>query len=101
MAPRPDLQTLLLDLLGTSNVYFQPPTGKQLNYPAIVYERSAVDSRFANNRLYKNLKRYQVKVIDRDPDSGIPDKVALLPLCVFTNFFVVDNLNHDVFNLYY
>jgi len=48
-----------------------------------------------------NKKRYKVTVIDPDPDSLIPDKVASLPSAVFNRFFAANNLNHDVYNLYF
>ena len=37
MANRLDLQALLEDLLGSRNVYYQPPESVKMNYPAIVY----------------------------------------------------------------
>ena len=37
MANRLDLQALLEDLLGSRNVYYQPPESDKMNYPAIVY----------------------------------------------------------------
>jgi hypothetical protein len=40
-------------------------------------------------------------VIDPDPDSPIVDAVAELPLCTYDRFFTADNLNHDVFNLFF
>ena len=95
------LQRVLEDSLGSSNVYFQPPANTKIAYPAIIYQRVAKDERFANNLLYNNTVRYQVTVIDRDPDSFIPEKVALLPLCSFSRHFVAESLNHDVFDLYY
>lgn len=101
MAPRLSLQALLTALLGSSNVYFQPPPSLAMNYPCIVYKRDDVNTEFADNKPYKHKKRYQVTVIDRDPDSVIPDKVAALPMCVFDRFFTADNLNHDVYNLYF
>lgn len=72
-----------------------------MRYPCIVYERDSIDIRHADNLPAHLTKRYQVTVIDRDPDSEIPDKVALLPMCSFASHFVTDNLNHDVFNLYF
>ena len=72
-----------------------------MNYPAIVYQRDALDSKFAGNRPYSLTKRYEVTIIDRDPDSSIPDRVAALPLSSFSRHFVVDNLNHDVYTLYF
>lgn len=101
MGARTDLQTLLETTLGSSNVYFQPPANVQMQYPCIVYARDAADSKFADNKHYRYTKRYQVTIIDRDPDSLVPDTIAQLPLCSFQRFFTKDNLNHDVFNLYF
>lgn len=72
-----------------------------MRYPAIVYQRDDADTNFAGNKPYLNVKRYQVTVMDRNPDSLIPDKIAGLPLCSFNRFFVADGLNHDVFTLYF
>jgi len=88
-------------LLGSGNVYFQPPANVQMQYPCIVYQRYNALTLFADNQPFHRTKRYQVTVIDPDPDSPIPDKVAALPMCVHNRFFVANNLNHDVFNLYY
>lgn len=101
MGQRLDLQALFEDVLGTSNVYFQPPVNVQIEYPCIVYSRDGRESVFADNKNYRTLKRYQVTIIDRDPDSLIPDRVAELPLCRFTRFFTAGNLNHDVYDLYF
>ncbi len=101
MDQRLKLQELLEEILGTRNVYFQPPANVKMNYPAIVYQRDALDSKFAGNRPYSLTKRYEVTIIDRDPDSSIPDRVAALPLSSFSRHFVVDNLNHDVYTLYF
>lgn len=99
MAPRQDLQTLLLSL--TPNVYFQPPANVQMVYPCIVYQRDYGDTKFAGNEPYSYTTRYQVTVIDRNPDSDIPSKVAQLPMCTYSRFFVADDLNHDVFSLFF
>lgn len=101
MAQRLALQSLLEMTLGSENAYFQPPNNLQLEYPCIVYEIEATDTTFADNTLYRALKRYQVTVIDRDPDSEIPDKVALLPMCTHTRTFRTEQLYHHVFNLYF
>jgi hypothetical protein len=42
-----------------------------------------------------------VTVIDRNPDSDLRLKVAYLPTSRFSRFFVADNLNHDVFTLFF
>ena len=99
MGQRLDLQTLLEALLGSGNVYFQPPPGFMMSYPAITYERSNIRSNHADNNPYKLVKEYTITVIDANPDSIIPDKVANLPRCDFDRHFKSDNLNHDVFNI--
>ena len=101
MGQRLELQELLKVILGSDHVYFQPPANVQMQYPSIVYSRDNSDTEFAGNKPYRYTQRYQVTVIDRDPDSGIPNKVAALPMCTHNRFYTADNLNHDVFNLYF
>lgn len=101
MAQRLDLQALLVDILGSNHVYFQAPPSVKMVYPCIVYKRDYSQTIYADNNPYHNRKRYLVTVIDRDPDSPIPDKVAKLPLCVFDRFYTADQLNHDVFKLFF
>jgi len=91
----------LLKSLGAKKVYFQSPGNVSMEYPCIVYKRDAADTKFADNTPYSYTKRYMVTVIDKDPDSPISEELTKLPLCTFSRNFVVDNLNHDVFNLYF
>jgi hypothetical protein len=99
MAPRLDLQTLLEALLGSERVYFQPPPSFMMSYPCIVYNRSNIRSKHGDNLPYKLDNQYTITVIDANPDSDIPNKVAALPRCAFDRHFTSDNLNHDVFNI--
>jgi hypothetical protein len=99
MAPRLQLHNVLEEI--TEHVYFQPPTNIDLAYPSIIYERAGSHLEHADNRLYRHLKQYQVTVIDRNPDSDLPDKVEELPLSKFDRFYTADNLNHYVYNLFF
>lgn len=101
MGDRLKLQALLEQIPGVAKAYFQPPNNLQMVYPCIVYERDYVDTKFANNSPYRHAKRYTVTVIDRNPDSEIPDKVAAQPTSRFNRRFTADNLHHDVYNLYF
>lgn len=101
MAPRLQLQVLLKEILGSSNVYFQPPPTMKMKYPAIIYKRDNVDMQYADDKPYKHKTRYQVTVVDEDPDSVIHEKVAALPMCSYDRFYTADNLNHDVYNLFF
>lgn len=72
-----------------------------MQYPCIVYQRYNALTTFADDTPYVHTKRYQVTLIDTNPDSPVFDKIALFPMCLHNRFFVANNLNHDVFNLYY
>lgn len=105
MGRRLQLHQILNDIVVATNpkgkAYFQPPADVKMIYPCIVYSRDYVASEFANDALYHNTKRYAVTIIDEDPDSDIPDKVAALPMCNFVRFFTKDKLNHDIYKLYF
>ena len=101
--PRTELQTLLEEI--TDNVYFQPPSNIQMQYPCIIYRRDGSNnnriSRYADNIAYQHTKRYQVTVVDRNPDTELPDKVEELPLCSIDRTYSAENLNHFVFTLFF
>lgn len=97
--PRSELQALLKTI--TPKVYFQPTPKLVLEYPCIIYKRDDAYTEFADNAPYKNCKRYQVTVIDRNPDSLLPEAVSELPMCRFNRFYTAEDLNHDVFNLFF
>jgi hypothetical protein len=99
---RQALHSILLGFMPEGgNVYFQPPENIQMTYPCIVYQRDYALNLNADNGTYHHRKRYQVTIIDKDPDSDIPDKVAAMSYSAFLRFFVTDNLNHDVYNVYF
>lgn len=72
-----------------------------MKYPAIVYSLSDIDPKHANDKVYLLRHAYDVTVIDKDPDSEIPDRIAQFPLCRFSRKFESDNLHQTVFKLYY
>lgn len=101
MQRRPELQALLEQTAGNNHVYFQPPPSVKILYPAIIYSRNNISNMHANNDVYKQDFCYEVTVVDKDPDSSIVEAVSLLPKCRFNRHYTVDNLNHDVFIIYY
>ncbi|MFI3173963.1 MAG: hypothetical protein R3Y53_02025 [Bacillota bacterium] len=98
---RKELQAVLEDILGSRNVYYQPPASIKMNYPAIVYTRDKINNQFANNHVYHQTYAYQVTVIDKNPDSSIVEKISLLNTCKHVQHYHADNLNHDVFTIYF
>ena len=101
MATQQELQSKLEELLGSKNVYYQPPETIKMSYPAIVYSKSNIKSRWANNSVYSFLVSYEIIVIDRKPDNPVINKLLELPYCSYGRFYKADNLNHDTLTLYW
>lgn len=103
MASRLNLQTMLETLIGSENVYFQPPGSGDPNmmYPAIIYNLNDIKNDHANNDVYNQIVAYKLTVIDEDPDSVIVEKVSKLKMCSFVTKYTADELNHTVFKLFF
>lgn len=101
MDRRLKLHEELVNILGTRNVYFQPPSNVRMKYPAIVYKRDSIDMKHANDATYLSTVGYLITVIDEDPDSEVVKKLSKFPKTKFVQHFVQDNLNHDIFVTYY
>lgn len=101
MASRLELQAKLEELLGVRHVYYQPPESLKIEYPAIVYSKSKIESKKANDSTYLKNTRYDVTVIDKRPDNPVIEKLMELPYCSYDRPYKMDNLNHDVLTLYY
>jgi hypothetical protein len=101
MGSRLELQDVLEDVLGSPNVYYQAPASVQMVYPCIRYSRYVGDTKFAADKPYLHSIQYEVMVIGKDPDSPTLATLAMLPTCVFVRHYTADNLNHDVYNLYF
>jgi hypothetical protein len=99
--PREELHGILKGLDGVTDAYFQPKTNTALEYPCIIYSRDESAAFHADNLLWWLKKRYSVIVIDRNPDSLIPELVEGLPYVKFDRFYVSSGLNHFVFNLFF
>lgn len=101
MGQRLDFHERLVELLGSRAVYFQPPSNIKMRYPCLVYERDYAKDQYADNIAYSHKLRYAVTFIGADPDSDIPEKLAQLPYSKFARHFASDDLNHDVYNVYF
>lgn len=101
MASRLKLQTEFEEILGSRNVYFQPPSSVKMHYPAIRYSLSDLDGLHANDKMYKQMIAYEVVLIDPNPDNTYAQAILDMPYCSFDRSYAADNLNHYVFTLYY
>lgn len=96
---REALQTYFETL--TPNVSFQPPSNVKLSYPCIVYQRQSYFSTHANNTQYMGRYVYQVTVIDKDPESEIPEQILkTMSMSSLSSVFTIDNLHHTVITIY-
>ena len=99
MGHRQKMSKILHDVLGSNNVYFQPPPSLKMSFPCIVYEMSGIGTTFADNEPYHLDHIYRVIYIDYDPDSGIPDKIAMLPHCISERPYKSDNKYYHAFRI--
>ena len=101
MADRLELHSVLQELLGSSNVYYQPPESIKMQYDAIRYSKKTIDSKYANDRKYSMIDRYEIIVISRLPDNPAIKKLLSLPYCSYDRHYIADNLHHDVLTIYW
>lgn len=94
------LHRILENVLGSKNVYFQPPTGMKFQYPCIVYNLADANDHHADNKIYRRLYRYTMTYITKNPDDPKRDEIDDLQYCSFDRFFTSDNLNHFVYTIY-
>ena len=95
-----ELQAMFQELLGSRNVYYNPPESVKMSYDAIVFNRSDIQNRFANNSVYIQSHLYEVTTITYDPDAPIIEKISKLPGCSFVTSYVANNLYHNRFTIH-
>ena len=99
--PLSELHSLLSGLAGVTKAYRQPPT-QGMQTPYIVYEPSTpYEIEYADNIKYRYLKGYSVIVVDRNPDSPIPDLVEGLPYSRFDRYYRADGLHHFAYRMFF
>lgn len=99
---RLQLQQELEALLGSRNVYFQPPESLRLKYPCVIYSRDRGKTRHADDMPYIYTRAYELILVTKEADSPLPEKFARsLRSCEHERTYVSDNLYHDVYRIYY
>lgn len=101
MGDRLNLQAILEDILGSRNVYFQPPSSISMQYPAIRYELKDIRTNSANNfATYIVSPGYEGILILDEPDTEYLHKILQIPYCKFGRYYRADNLHHYTFTIY-
>lgn len=94
------LHDILVQALGSDNVYFRPSDNTHLKFPCIIYERLNNNVQYADNISYIKNTRYSITLIDEDPDSEVIPILEDLPMCTFDRHYFADGFNHDVFTIF-
>ena len=100
MGNRLDLQAKFEEILGSRNVYFQPPASVSMRYPAIRYELKDFQIKSANNSSYISSTGYECVLIVREPDTVYLQEIFKIPYCKFGRYYRADNLHHYTFTIY-
>ncbi len=98
---RVELDKILRTTLGSSNVYFDPPESFKLNYPCIVYSLNAHSEMFAENDVYRRLKRYTLLYITRNADDHMVETLEDLKYCHLNRPYASDGLFHYSYDIYF
>ena len=101
MGNRLELHEILVDILSSRNVYYQPPENIKITYPAIVYSKTDIWKNKADDKNYQKRKRYDLIVIDSRPDNPVIEKLMDLPYCSYDRHYISDNLHHDSLSIYF
>lgn len=96
-----NLQNKLIEILGSENVYYQPPKSTLMAYPAIRYTMKNIDTTNANDKVYLMKTSYEIIVIDKLPNNPAIKELLKLPYCKYVRSYKADNLYHDVLILYF
>lgn len=100
MRTRMDLHNKFKELLGSEQVYYQPPESLKMQYPAIRYSKADITNIYANNIKYYSHDVFDVVIISKVPDHPVIKKILELPYTEFDRHYVSDNLNHDIIRIY-
>lgn len=92
---RLNLQTRLEEILGSRNVYFQPPASISLQYPCIIYAFDDEDVLHANDAPYLTRDKYTITLITKEalPDAMM-SAILSIPYTGFNRHYTSDNLHH-------
>lgn len=90
----------LEDLLGSSNIYFEPPESFKLQYPCIVYSFEGYIDYQANNQTYRRMKRYALTYITRIADDPMVEKIQNMRYCNLNRPFSSADLHHYSYTLF-
>ncbi len=91
---------IFVGILGSENVYFDPPESAKIEYPAIIFSREKIWKTEADNVGYLFNDRFEVKFIRKTESGDIVDKLLMLPYCEHNRSYKASDMYHDAFTFY-
>lgn len=96
MTNRLTLHNTLLDILGSSSVYYNPPESIKMTFPCIVYQLDSLVPVRADNVNYLGYTIYKITVISKQVDHPAVKKILKLPMTRFSTAFTANGFYHYV-----
>ena len=100
-----ELRDILQEIIGPDGyVYYNPETSIKLKYDCFILERNNTYSIRADNKPYQKTPRWTITHICRDArdiDILIDKMLETFMWCEHETSFKSNNLEHNVFNLYF
>lgn len=90
------LQEKLEEILGSRNVYYNPPETQKMSFPCIVYNRSYIENIHADNIKYLDYTTYKITVVSKNPDHPAIKAILNLPMTKYSANFTKDGYYHNV-----
>lgn len=98
---RKKLHQILVETLGSTNVYHNATENTRMQYPAIEYHLDRISSQHGGDLPYALMNRYMVTLITRSANDPTVAKLARLRSSLYDRSFTQDGLYHTIFNITY
>lgn len=90
------LQTKLENVLGSRNVYYNPPESQKMNFPCIVYNLTNIQPIHADNQTYLDYTTYKIIYVSKQVDSPTVRDLLNIPMTRFSTKYVKNGFWHTV-----
>lgn len=99
MTNRLTLHEQLVEILGSNNVYYNPPETLKMNFPCIVYNLDFIEPTHADNIKYMDYTTYKITVVSKSVDHPAIRAILKLPMTRFSTRYTTNGFYHDVIKL--
>jgi hypothetical protein len=101
MKTRDEVQTMLEEVLGSKNVYFQAPPNTGMKYPCIVYRFDHFDMKKADNTPYMLTGRWEIHHMYKSIKNDMKEKMLFIaPYVTFDRRIVTDGVYNDYYTIF-